>query len=392
MGAAPKIFFDRVNARVRPRRSARLSAITSGGTIPEAGNYDVVIESEGRKIGDVEEDFAQESSRGDVFSLGSMPWQIQRISRGRLMVEPAPGMAPTLPFWHDRGGRPLAGAVGGDMRPAPRNLESPRAQRVGRRLADERMRDVGACGDAGGRLRPARRRGARRDSRREDRRGRALLRRPRRHANRHPHAVRDSPQSRTRPRDSKAPVPVVRFRNPGVRDRRRRAARAEFAPQLSARDAVQHGEGAQRARRAGAGVAGGADVRGALPPRRDARARGDAIVARQESSGLDSTPALAGTSVGDFSRAASMLREPARRDRTAGSFCDRRNDSRMPRGIDRPAAHGSSCSKESRAARFAPSRSTRSRRRSLRIACCSRGTTRSSTTASAPIAARAPSR
>jgi ATP-dependent Lhr-like helicase len=106
MGAAPKIFFDSVNARVRPRRSARLSAITSGGTIPEAGNYDVVIESEGRKVGDVEEDFAQESSRGDVFSLGSMPWQIQRISRGRLMVEPAPGMAPTLPFWiTEAGGR-----------------------------------------------------------------------------------------------------------------------------------------------------------------------------------------------------------------------------------------------------------------------------------------------
>ena len=109
MGAAPKIFFDRINARVRPRRSARLSAITSGGTIPEAGNYDVVIESEGRKVGDVEEDFAQESSRGDVFSLGSMPWQIQRISRGRLMVEPAPGMAPTLPFWlTEAGGRSQA--------------------------------------------------------------------------------------------------------------------------------------------------------------------------------------------------------------------------------------------------------------------------------------------
>jgi ATP-dependent Lhr-like helicase len=118
MGAAPKIFFDRVNARVRPRRSARLSVITSGGTIPEAGNYDVVIESEGRKIGDVEEDFAQESSRGDVFSLGSMPWQIQRSSRGRLMVEPAPGMAPTLPFWlTEAGGRsPAMSAEISDLR------------------------------------------------------------------------------------------------------------------------------------------------------------------------------------------------------------------------------------------------------------------------------------
>ncbi len=98
-GAAPKIFYDRAARRIRPRRGARLSAITSGGTIPEAGNYDVVIASEGRKVGDVEEDFAQESMRGDIFSLGSMPWKILGISKNRLMVEPAPGMAPSLPFW-----------------------------------------------------------------------------------------------------------------------------------------------------------------------------------------------------------------------------------------------------------------------------------------------------
>src|SRR5713101_4209915 len=98
-GAAPKIFYDHIGARVRARRGARLAAITSGGTIPESGNYDVVIASEGRKIGDVEEDFAQESMRGDIFSLGSMPWRILGISKNRLMVEAAPGMAPSLPFW-----------------------------------------------------------------------------------------------------------------------------------------------------------------------------------------------------------------------------------------------------------------------------------------------------
>ena len=98
-GAAPKIFYDPRRRRVSAKRSARMAAITSGGTIPENGNYDVVIESEGRKIGDVEEDFAQESVRGDIFTLGSQPWRMQRISRGRLMVEAAPGMAPTIPFW-----------------------------------------------------------------------------------------------------------------------------------------------------------------------------------------------------------------------------------------------------------------------------------------------------
>ena len=98
-GASPKIFYDARRGRVTAKRGARMAAITSGGTIPENGNYDVVIESQGRKIGDVEEDFAQESSRGNVFTLASMPWEIRRISRGRLMVEPAPGATPTLPFW-----------------------------------------------------------------------------------------------------------------------------------------------------------------------------------------------------------------------------------------------------------------------------------------------------
>jgi ATP-dependent Lhr-like helicase len=98
-GASPKIFHDRMSGRVRPRRGARLAAITSGGTIPESGNLDVVVASESRKIGDIEEDFAQESMRGDIFSLGSMPWRVLGISRNRFLVEPAPGMAPSLPFW-----------------------------------------------------------------------------------------------------------------------------------------------------------------------------------------------------------------------------------------------------------------------------------------------------
>ena len=41
---------------------------------------------------DVEEDFAQESSRGDIFSLGSMPWRVLGISKNRFLVEAAPGV------------------------------------------------------------------------------------------------------------------------------------------------------------------------------------------------------------------------------------------------------------------------------------------------------------
>ncbi|HJU27993.1 MAG TPA: helicase-related protein, partial [Candidatus Binataceae bacterium] len=131
-GANPKIFHDRQNGRVRPRRSARLAAITSGGTIPESGNLDVVIASEGRKIGDIEEDFAQESMRGDIFSLGSMPWRVLGISRNRFMVEPAPGMAPSLPFWQTEasGRSPALSAEASELR---RQI----AAFLGRRAGDE---------------------------------------------------------------------------------------------------------------------------------------------------------------------------------------------------------------------------------------------------------------
>ncbi len=74
-------------ARAAPRASPRSPP---AAPFPKSGNYDVVIASEGRKIGDVEEDFAQESMRGDIFSLGSMPWQILGISKNRCMVEPPP--------------------------------------------------------------------------------------------------------------------------------------------------------------------------------------------------------------------------------------------------------------------------------------------------------------
>lgn len=98
-GGQAKIIYDRQSGRVRARRAARIAALEGAGTIPENGNCDVVVASDGRKIGDVEEDFAQEVSRGDVFALGSAPWRALGLSRGRLLVEPAPASTPTAPFW-----------------------------------------------------------------------------------------------------------------------------------------------------------------------------------------------------------------------------------------------------------------------------------------------------
>ncbi len=93
------IHHDAVNRKLRGRRGARLTALTSGGAIPDNADYQVLLEPENQIIGTVNEDFAVESMAGDVFQLGNAPYRILRVERGTVRVEDAQGMAPTIPFW-----------------------------------------------------------------------------------------------------------------------------------------------------------------------------------------------------------------------------------------------------------------------------------------------------
>jgi ATP-dependent Lhr-like helicase len=90
---------DQVNRRLRGRRGSRLAAITSGGAIPDNAMYTVVAEPEGSVIGTVDEDFAVESLRGDIFLLGNSSWRIRRVQSGSVSVEDAKGAPPNVPFW-----------------------------------------------------------------------------------------------------------------------------------------------------------------------------------------------------------------------------------------------------------------------------------------------------
>ena len=90
---------DAVHGMLRARRGARLTALTSGGAIPDTADYDVVLEPAGQLVGTVNEDFAVESLAGDVFQLGNTSYRIRRIEAGRVRVEDAQGQAPNIPFW-----------------------------------------------------------------------------------------------------------------------------------------------------------------------------------------------------------------------------------------------------------------------------------------------------
>ncbi len=93
------IHHDAVNHLLRGRRGARLTAITSGGTIPDTADYQVLLEPESQIIGSVNEDWAVESMAGDVFQLGNTSYRILRVERGVVRVEDAHGAPPSIPFW-----------------------------------------------------------------------------------------------------------------------------------------------------------------------------------------------------------------------------------------------------------------------------------------------------
>ena len=54
-------------------------------------------------MGELDEEMVYESRVGDVITLGTSTWQIQEITRDRVVVVPAPGRTARLPFWHGEG-------------------------------------------------------------------------------------------------------------------------------------------------------------------------------------------------------------------------------------------------------------------------------------------------
>ena len=93
------IHHDEENHVARGRRGARMAALTSGGAIPELGDYRVLLDPDDTFIGSVNEDWATESMPGDIFTLGTHSWRIRRIEPGVVRVVDAEGLPPTIPVW-----------------------------------------------------------------------------------------------------------------------------------------------------------------------------------------------------------------------------------------------------------------------------------------------------
>ncbi|WP_033492053.1 DEAD/DEAH box helicase [Bifidobacterium biavatii] len=101
----PPLMWNHDDDIIAARPGAQRLAVTSGGTIPDRGLYTVVLpEADAgkgpRRVGELDEEMVYESRVGDVITLGTSTWQIQEITRDRVIVTPAPGRTARLPFWH----------------------------------------------------------------------------------------------------------------------------------------------------------------------------------------------------------------------------------------------------------------------------------------------------
>ena len=283
---------DRVNKRLRARRGARMTAITSGGAIPETALYTVVLMPEGTMIGTVDEDYAVESLAGDVMLLGNSSWRISRIESktGRILVEDAHGQAPNIPFW--RGEAPARTAelssLVADLRQQVSDM-LPNVSPVGSFAEQSCGRGNGRMAEVGMRPRRCRRRTdhpalperTRRPgsgAHAENGHRRALLRRRRRHATGDPCALRRAHQQGLGIGAAQAFLPQLQLRIAGCRNRRRPEHLTRRTAQLPAGRCVSLSAAGNRARCPATGGAHGiADLRHTLALGCESRARAAAI-------------------------------------------------------------------------------------------------------------------
>ncbi len=122
----PRVSWDRVHNRVLALPGSQGLALTSGGTIPDTGQYAAYAGDV--RIGELDEEFIYERRTGDVFLLGTNAWRLDRIEADRVLVSPADSAPALVPFWRGENvGRSadLGLAVGAFLREFARRMEEP---------------------------------------------------------------------------------------------------------------------------------------------------------------------------------------------------------------------------------------------------------------------------
>lgn len=93
------IIWDKVDGVIQASPSAPLMVLSASGAIPETNEFRVVSIVDQSVVGSLNEEFAVESTAGDVFLLGNTSWRYLYLKGGDVFVESAGDQLPSLPFW-----------------------------------------------------------------------------------------------------------------------------------------------------------------------------------------------------------------------------------------------------------------------------------------------------
>lgn len=101
----PRLIWDRHTEKLTTPDSAKRLAQTAGGTITSRGLYRMLNADTRETIGELDEEFVNESSPGDRFTFGLGVYRIVSIRADAVLVRIAPPGTARMPFW--RGDRPM---------------------------------------------------------------------------------------------------------------------------------------------------------------------------------------------------------------------------------------------------------------------------------------------
>ncbi|MDB4867691.1 MAG: box helicase domain protein [Cohnella sp.] len=97
----PLLDWDRDTGNVTGRSNSAMAAIMGAGTIPQSSSYPVHHAESRAHIGELDEEFIQETKVGDVVQLGSQPWMIREIRQDRVYATEAGNRFSEIPFWRN---------------------------------------------------------------------------------------------------------------------------------------------------------------------------------------------------------------------------------------------------------------------------------------------------
>jgi ATP-dependent Lhr-like helicase len=94
-----RVSIDRIDNTVKDRRGALRNLYMSGGVITDRGYFNLRHLETNARIGELDEEFVWEARIGQIFTLGTQNWKIERITHNDVFVRPAGPGKTAPPFW-----------------------------------------------------------------------------------------------------------------------------------------------------------------------------------------------------------------------------------------------------------------------------------------------------